>query len=225
MHVAIDAAMNKGFQPQMRMLRTLQPPSPARNIAGLALVVALHVAVLLGALYGLNHGGVRIVPPAALEWVSIVTPMPPPPARQKIELAKASQPVPVAVTPPVLVIDQVPQSSEAISVPTSDVASGSASSMNTNAVAPSAGLASACPNAQAIRATMRYPALARRDGVEGNVLARFVVGAGGGIRNIEIVASANRVFNSAVIDAVKQFSCIGQGQDVTVEVPFIFHLE
>jgi protein TonB len=52
-----------------------------------------------------------------------------------------------------------------------------------------------------------------------------VVGANGRIRDISIVDSTNRAFNGAVIEAVREFSCVAQGQDVTVEVPFSFRLQ
>jgi periplasmic protein TonB len=83
----------------------------------------------------------------------------------------------------------------------------------------------ACPNAAQVQGGMRYPAQAVREGIEGDVTARFVVTAAGEIKNIAIVASSNRVFNSVVTQAVQQFGCRGQGQDVTVEAPFTFRLK
>ena len=67
--------------------------------------------------------------------------------------------------------------------------------------------------------------LARREGLQGEVVAQFLVAAKGEIRNINIVSSSNRAFNNAVMNAVKQFSCVGQGREVTVEVPFSFKLD
>ena len=66
---------------------------------------------------------------------------------------------------------------------------------------------------------------ARRDGLQGDILARFVVGSAGDIRNVDIVSSSQRAFNSTVINAVRQFNCVAQGRDVEVEVPFTFRLE
>ncbi len=85
-------------------------------------------------------------------------------------------------------------------------------------------LSVACPNSQAVRGRIRYPLAARRDGLEGDVVARFVVGADGAVRDIVIASSTNRAFNSTVVQAVAQFSCIGQGREVAVEVPFSFRL-
>ena len=71
---------------------------------------------------------------------------------------------------------------------------------------------------------MSYPTQARRDGIQGNVVARFMVGANGAIRDISIASTSNQALNRAVINAVGQFRCVAQGQDVMVEAPFVFRL-
>ena len=83
----------------------------------------------------------------------------------------------------------------------------------------------ACPNAQRVRASILYPATARREGVQGDVLVRFLVGVTGEIKNISIVSSSNRALNHAAVSAVELFSCAAQGQDISVEVPFSFRLQ
>ena len=37
--------------------------------------------------------------------------------------------------------------------------------------------------------------------------------------------TSNKIFDRAALGAVQQFACIGQGQDVRVQVPFVFRLE
>lgn len=135
-----------------------------------------------------------------------------------------------AVVPAQVVIDIPPVITDVITVASNDVpasvdgqATGARSGIEIGV--PSAGLGAACPNAQGIRSTMRYPAQARRDGLQGEVLARFVVGARGDIRDIDIVSSSHWAFNSAVLSAIKQFNCVAQGREVSVEVPFSFRLE
>ncbi len=105
---------------------------------------------------------------------------------------------------------------------TSDAATakGSSESLSTPAV-----LGIACPNAALVQGNMRYPTQAIRDGIEGDVTARFVVGASGEIKSISIIESSNRVFNNVVTHAIQQFGCRGQGQDVVVEAPFTFRLK
>ena len=83
----------------------------------------------------------------------------------------------------------------------------------------------ACPNAQRVRESILYPATARREGIQGDVLVRFLVGVTGEIKNISIVSSSNRALNHAAVSAVELFSCAAQGQDISVEVPFSFRLQ
>lgn len=82
----------------------------------------------------------------------------------------------------------------------------------------------ACPNSREVQANMVYPAPARRSGIQGDVIARFVVGANGSIRDIAIISSTSQTLNLAAINAVAQFRCVGQGQDIVVEAPFSFKL-
>ena len=135
---------------------------------------------------------------------------------------------PVSVPVPDMPVQIAPPEQTIVAAPADTVISTESSSMADSAGAgstPSMAVSAACPNSQAVRTSMRYPLMARRDGVEGDVVARFIVGAAGGIRGAEIISSSNRVFNSAVLAAVQQFQCAGQGRDVMVEVPFSFRLQ
>lgn len=207
---------------------SLQRRSPASNAAGLAVVIALHVALVLGLMYGLTRSGVKISVPDPIAWVRPEEAPKPPP--EPLPLPRSV--VKHTLTPPPMLSEVV------IDVPTPpNTISTSADSTATTPALPDAvpdvkpvanptnSLGVACPNAQSVRAAAQYPAQARREGLQGDVLARFIVGARGDVRDIQIVQSSNRVFNTAVMGAVRQFNCIGQGQDVAVEVPFSFHLE
>ncbi len=209
---------------------SLQRSKPSRRIAGLALVGVAHIAVIAALMFGMTRSHTIFAPPAPIEWVSIVEPLRPPQKLETRELPRTA-PAPVVMVPPTIVLDQPPLQVDSIQVSPdtsapqvadSAAASGAASDGATSA---SAGLAAACPNAQAIRASLRYPPQARREGLQGDVLARFVVGSAGDIRNVDIVSSSQRAFNSTVINAVRQFNCVAQGRDVVVEVPFTFRLE
>ena len=205
----------------------LQPRSPARSFAGLAIVTGLHIAIVLGLMYGLARNHVKFNLPAPIDWVSIVD-TPPPLPRLPMQAARQSVPV---ITPQEMVLDiplpvadtLAPPATDAPPVPDGNPVAGRP--ITGAGAAASASLGVACPNAQAIRSTMRYPAQARRDSLQGDVLAQFVVGADGDIRDLRILSSSNRAFNGAVMSALMQFSCIGQGRDVSVEVPFSFRLE
>lgn len=206
----------------------LQRKTPVQRFGGLAMVAIAHVLVIGTLMLGVTRTIPRIAPLEDLTVVFIPqTPKPPP---TKMELPKQPAPLtPSVVTPPVVDIPPVVIESTISVTPVVDVAPvnpGPPIAVRTDGSGtPATGLAAACPNAQGIRSTMRYPPEARRQGLQGDVLARFVVTASGQIRNIDIVSSSNRAFNSSVINAVGQFACIGQGRDVAVEVPFTFRLE
>ena len=204
----------------------MQSRNPARHVSGVAIVVIVHVVVISALMLGLKRSHEKAPPPTELEWITIVpNTLPPPP--------KISDPSPVKnivllpIVMPIVPIDLPVATSETITVAPSDAAPTTArpTSIGNDIPATVPTLGAACPNAQSIRETIRYPALARRAGLQGDVLARFIVSAAGGIRNFEIVQSSNRVFNSTVAEAVKQFQCVAQAQDVAVEVPFTFRLE
>lgn len=201
--------------------------SPAKRAMRLSVVVALHVVLIGGLMAGLGRTGMRILPPESIEYINIIDNTPPPAPRPETHKTKAVSPVTVPV--PDVPVQMVPVPEQTIAAAPADaVISSESSSMAVTDGAgstPSMAVSAACPNSQAVRTSMRYPLMARRDGAEGDVIARFIVGAGGGIRGAEIVSSSNRVFNSAVLAAVQQFQCAGQGRDVMVEVPFSFRLQ
>lgn len=200
--------------------------SPADRAARLTLVIALHVVLIGGLMAGLGHPVMRIAMPASIEYVSIIDTPPPAP---KPEMKKVATQSPLQLpVPDVPLIAPVVQPETVSAVPSDAVISTESSvsaTVDGSGSTPAVAVSAACPNSQAIRSSMRYPIMARRDGIEGDVVARFVVGAAGGIRNAEIVSSSNRVFNTAVLSALQQFQCAGQGRDVMVEVPFSFRLQ
>jgi protein TonB len=201
--------------------------SPQSRAMRLGMVAALHVALV----YGLVNvmGTVEIVKLVKDVTVTIL-PRDDKPVKEverQIDV-KPTRLTQTTVPPPIIDIEQQAQS-ETVTVKTSSTPNNpsgvpgiaSETSNNTSAT-PS--LATACPNSQSVRNSVRYPLAARRDGLEGDVVARFTVGANGVIRDVAIVSSTNRAFNSTVAQAVAQFSCSGQGRDVAVEVPFSFRL-
>lgn len=200
--------------------------SPAKSAARLSVVVALHVVLIGGLMAGLGRTGMRILPPESIEYINIIDNPAPPAPKPETHKVKAASPVSVPV--PDMPVQIAPPEQTIVAAPADTVISTESSSMADSAGAgstPSMAVSAACPNSQAVRTSMRYPLMARRDGVEGDVVARFIVGAAGGIRGAEIISSSNRVFNSAVLAAVQQFQCAGQGRDVMVEVPFSFRLQ
>jgi periplasmic protein TonB len=200
------------------------------NVAGLAVVVALHAV----ALYFLATAAVRGIgttaPPKPIDIIKIYeTPKPPVPIVTSVDIRPS-----VTVLSVPLVIDneitisELPPASASNQINAADVSrvpeSATVAQAKDGAPGASAALGVACPNAQRVREEMRYPPAARREGIQGDVMVRFVVGLAGEIKNINILNSSNRALSSAAVSAVKQFSCAAQGRDVTVEVPFSFRL-
>ncbi len=202
----------------------LQRPHAGSNAAGLATVIALHMAIGLGLLYGLATSKAHIVKTPDAYYIPVDRPKPADPQKQPVRNSKW-QPAVVTVEPPVIPLVPVTEPTMARSndAPTTPSDSGPGSD---NAITqPSNTLGIACPNAQSIRSAVVYPAQALRHGLQGDVLARFIVSAAGDIRNVQIVQSSNRAFNAPAVAAVLQLQCRGQGQDVAVEMPFSFRLE
>lgn len=200
------------------------------NLAGFALVVAIHLVVFYFLATALVNGSAPFRPPQPIDIVTIdVPPKPPVPLADPVNAPKSAftlEPFifdhkietiePPAVLAPDSVADPVMRRN-----PPNIADVGRAS---TATLAPTAVLGIACPNAQRVREDVRYPPTARRDGIQGDVLVRFVVGVAGEIKNISVLNSSNRALSNAAVSAVKQFSCTPQGQDVAVEVPFSFRL-
>lgn len=206
---------------------TFHKPAPAARATRIALVIALHVALLWGLSNGLHRVPMRTI---ERELVVFFQPETEPTTKPEPPKVKPSAPAKVETTtvaPPVIeVATQVPTDAPVIPFtesPSGNLGTPSTATGATEALS-GAGLAAACPNAQAVRSTLRYPVLARRDGLEGDVVARFIVGADGAIRDVTIASSTNRAFNSTVAGAVREFQCKGLGRDVAVEVPFSFRL-
>lgn len=205
----------------------LQQRNPVGKLTGLTTVVALHVVIVLVFMQELSQGRFAFKTPENITLVPIVEPTPPPP---KQDLPKMFTNAETTTTiPKPVVTEMAPVDFDVITVavaePSAAVSTGKPATTIGEQIAASPSLGAACPNAQSIRSGLRYPVQARRDGLQGEVVARFIVAANGDIRNIAIVSSSHRAFNSTVLSAVQQFSCIAQGRDVTVEVPFSFKLD
>lgn len=166
--------------------------------------------------------------------VSVLDPTPPPKpitpdTTREITNAHLSTVQPINVPIPDFVVDDAPIVDTVFAMPTStappdfrDLSPPTVAGASSATVAASLGIA--CPNAAEVQGNIRYPAQAVREGIEGEVTAHFVVTGAGEIKNVAIASSSNRIFNNVVTQAVQQFGCRGQGQDVVVEAPFTFRL-
>lgn len=213
----------------------LREQSIGKSVSRLGFVVGVHIVLGAALIATLNRApSVSIAPPP----ISVLNPAQPPkpiPPETSREMTKANlSTVRTIIIPPIDIAIENPPVTDAVSaIPTLTAPSENRDSLSTTdgaVIAPiAANLGIACPNAAQVQANMRYPAQAVREGIEGDVIVRFVVaggvGGGGEIKNIVIASSSNRIFNNVVTQAVQQFGCRGQGQDVVVEAPFTFRLK
>jgi protein TonB len=206
----------------------LQHRSAGRNVTGLSLVIALHVVVVLAFMAGTRTGIIvrNHETPITVFTEDVAKPPQPatPDVRRVIQNVVTTVPsldeFPIRLDAP----RDPPVASQQNGASASGPTKGADRDEGTGGGQVSNVVGVACPNARRVQDAVSYPVQAQRQGLEGDVLARFVVGSRGEIRDIRIVQSSHRSFNNAVTDAVREFRCIGQGQDVTVEVPFSFRL-
>jgi periplasmic protein TonB len=210
----------------------LREQSMGKSVGRLGFVVGVHVMLGAALIATLNRVPTVLNAPPP---ISVLDPAPPPKpippeAPREITKANLSTVQHISVPIPDFVVEHLPVVDTVFATPApatpSHVHDSSSSTTDGAVVAPTASnLGIACPNAAQVQGNMRYPAQAVREGIEGDVIVRFVVAAGSEIKNVNIVSSSNRIFNNVVTQAVQQFGCRGQGQDVVVEAPFTFRLK
>jgi protein TonB len=100
------------------------------------------------------------------------------------------------------------------------------------AIAPGPAAAAAAPGPppldattvrSAVQATLRYPALARKRGLEGTVMLRFHIGAAGAIDSLAVVTSAGDALDDAAREAVRRAAPFRTGPG-WVRIPVVFDL-
>ena len=202
-----------------------QQRQPGKHLTGIVVVLIFHVFLGWALVSGLARKVVEVVKGPMTTKIIEEVKKPPPPDTPPPPPPKMVQVMPTFVPPPEIQIQsQVSQSP--ISNPTPVAPPVYAPPAPPAPVAPVAAptVGVACPNSQQIRTEIKYPAQARKDGTEGEVLVEFTVATSGEIKDIEVKSSSNRVFNSVSLNSVRQFKCNGQGRDVRVQVPFSFKL-
>jgi periplasmic protein TonB len=151
---------------------------------------------------------------------------PPPPAR-KPEPPQQS-PAPSQTTP----VDAAPEPAPPGSAPATQLAALPTGEMVDSAAAPGAG-ASEPPRYEAggeANPWPRYPAAARRRGIEGEVLVRVAVALDGRAERVEVVrSSGSALLDTAAVEALQRWRfeparAGGQPVTATVEIPVTFRL-
>ena len=201
-----------------------QQRSPGKHLTGITIVIILHVALGYALMNGLATKVMNVIKQPLETKIIEEVKKPPPPDTPPPPPPKMVQVMPTFVPPPEVQI-QAPVSAPVISNVTAvapPVYAPPAPPAPVAVAPPSVGVA--CPNSQQIRTEIKYPAQARKDGLQGDVLIEFTVAVNGEIKDIEVKNSSNRAFNSASINATRMFKCNAQARDVRVQVPYSFKL-
>ncbi len=201
-----------------------QQRQPGKHATGITVVIILHVVVGYALVSGLARKAIEVIKQPMTTKVIEEQKKPPPPDTPPPPPPKLVQIIPTFVPPPEVQISS-PVVQAVISNPT-PIAPPVYAPPKPAVVAPPAppSVGTACPNSQQIRTEIKYPAAARKDGIQGEVLVEFTVATNGEIKDVDVKSSSNRVFNSVSVNAVRQFKCNAQGRDVRVQVPFSFKL-
>ncbi len=161
-------------------------------------------------------------PPAPKPPPPAPKPPPPPrpaPERQPVEVVPPAPPAPPAPAQPPAPTPPPPAPVTA-PAPTAPPAPAPAPAQPATA-----SVELVCSNYAAVRESVGYPSRARRQGLEGTVVAEFNVSPSGAVQDLRIASSSSDLFDGPVLEAMRQLRCAGQGQPVRVRVPFSFRLK
>jgi periplasmic protein TonB len=203
---------------------------PGKHSIGFGVVVLLHAVVVYALVTGLAKKVVDVIK-QPLETKIIEAPKPPP------EAPPPPPPPPKLAPPPPDVFVPVPEVQ--IQVPATQAAPAITAVTTKPPEAPPPVVAAplppakpvpvsvgvACPNSQKVRAEVAYPREAQRQELEGDTLVEFTVDRDGRVSDAQVVKSSHRVFDAVSLATVRLFKCVGQGQDVKVQVPFVFKMD
>lgn len=205
-----------------------QQRQPGKHAVGIGVVIILHILLGWALASGLATKAVRIILPETEAVIIVDKPKPPPPPLEPPPPPKQVVVVQTFVPPPEVQIQQQlqPPVIQNTTVVAPTVFAPPTPPAPPAPIAPPApvSVGIACPNSQQIRSDIKYPTQARKDGLQGEVLIEATVGANGEIKDVEVISSSNRAFNSVSINSVRLFKCNAQGRDVRVQVPFSFKL-
>jgi periplasmic protein TonB len=220
------AAGNRGKVPGRPREFGKQHQNPARRYGGIIVVLLLHVLLIYALLNGLATKVVKVIQkPIETKIIEPVKPPPPPPLPPvQLPPPKFAPPPPPFVPPPEVPVQAPPQATithQAAPVP----AAPAAPPAPAPAKKVSTDVGVACPNSEQVRSSIKYPKDALENNVTGDVVIEFVVDPQGHITNERVAqSSSDSSLDRAAFNAVKQFSCVSQGEAVRVQVPFSFTL-
>ena len=210
-----------------------QQRDPTRHLIGIGAVVLLHVLVVWALVSGLARKVVEVVKgPIEVKVIEEIIKKPPPPPEVVPPPPKVQAPPPPFIPPPEINIAPPPTTAPTITAVTKDAPpSPQAPVIQKVPESPVATAAPAvrsaqiaCANYREVMSSIVYPREALKDGIEGDVVIEFTVGAAGQIKDVVIKSSSNRVFNRSSMSVVSQLQCQSGGQDIRVQAPISFKI-
>jgi len=203
-----------------------QQRDPTRHLVGIAAVVLVHGLVVYALVTGLAKKAFEVIKkPLTATIVEEIKPPPPPPPPPPKRIEKPPPP-PEYVPPPDVPVAPVatPQNVITAVVTTPPVAPP--------VIAPPPPPPPPKPafvrNPNILNAADCMPSMpgeAQRRGVEGSVLAHLYVDEQGNVSEIKIVQSSDRMFERAVMNAMKACKFQARGDKWVGEVPIEFKLQ
>ena len=210
-----------------------QQRDPTRHLIGIGAVVILHVLVVWALVSGLARKVVEVVKgPIEVKVIEEIIKKPPPPPEVVPPPPKVQAPPPPFIPPPEINIAPPPTAAPTITAVTKDAPTAPQAPViqkvpesTVASVAPAMRSAQiACANYREVMSSIVYPREALKDGIEGEVVIEFTVGANGQIKDTVIKSSSNRVFNRSSMSVVSQLQCQSGGQDIRVQAPISFKI-
>lgn len=209
-----------------------QQRDPTRHLIGIGAVVILHVLVVWALVSGLARKVVEVVKgPIEVKVIEEIIKKPPPPPEVVPPPPKVQAPPPPFIPPPEINIAPPPTAAPTITAVTKDAPpSPQAPVIQKVPESPSTAQPAirsaqvACANYREVMSSIVYPREALKDGIEGDVVIEFTVGANGQIKDTVIKSSSNRVFNRSSMAVVSQLQCQSGGQEIRVQAPISFKI-
>jgi protein TonB len=210
-----------------------QQRDPTRHLIGIGAVVILHVLVVWALVSGLARKVVEVVKgPIEVKVIEEIIKKPPPPPEVVPPPPKVQAPPPPFIPPPEINIAPPPTTAPTITAVTKDAPPSPQAPViqkvpesTVATAAPAVRSAQiACANYREVMSSIVYPREALKDGIEGDVVIEFTVGAAGQIKDVVIKSSSNRVFNRSSMSVVSQLQCQSGGQDIRVQAPISFKI-
>ena len=215
---------------------------PTRHLVGITFVVLLHVLVIYGLMTGLARKAVEVIKkPVTATIIEEIKkpPPPPPPPPKKIEPPPKAPPPPrqtyvpppdIPVPPPAITAPTITQVTPTVPVTPYVIEPPAPPKIEAPPAPPPPP-----PAKPAVRHGITpisrenpvYPRAAIREGIDkGQVVARVSIDEQGNVVEVTIVsAQPPRVFNQAVIDALKKWKFKAEGEKYIGEVEVNFTLK